>query len=59
MDFAVPADDKVKLKESEKKDKLVDGDTNCGWCTWNSPQKIDKVIIITNGICTTQNPSWK
>ena len=20
------------------------GDTNCNWCTWNNPQKIDKRI---------------
>ena len=19
-----------------------DGDTNCGWCTWNNPQRVDK-----------------
>ena len=19
-----------------------DGDTNCNWCTWNNPQRIDK-----------------
>ena len=55
VDFAVPADDRVKLIENEKKDKydeLVrelkkyvehesDGDTNCNWCSWYSHQKID------------------
>ena len=50
MDFAVPADDREIIKESEKRDKYLDlareqknkktmehegdGDTNCGWCTW-------------------------
>ena len=47
MDLAVPAGHKVKLKESEKRDKFLDrtrelkktmehesdGDTNCNWCT--------------------------
>ena len=46
MDFAVPADHRIKLKENEKKDKYLDfarelkknmeheGDnyTNCNWC---------------------------
>ena len=46
MDFAVPADYRAKLKESEKKDKYLDrvrelkktmehendNDTNCNWC---------------------------
>ena len=46
MEFAVPADHRVKLKEKEKKDKYLDlarelkktvkhesdGDTNCNWC---------------------------
>ena len=46
MDFVVPADHRVKLKESEMKDKYrdlawelkksveheLDGDTNCNWC---------------------------
>ena len=47
VDFAVPADHKIKLKECEKKDKYLDlakelkklkhtGDnyTNCNWCVW-------------------------
>ena len=47
MDFAVPADYRVKSKESEKKDKYLDltwelkktvehendGYTNCNWCS--------------------------
>ena len=48
VDFAVPADHRIKLKESEKKDKYLDlareltmeheGDnyTNCNLCVWNS-----------------------
>ena len=56
MDFAIPEDHRVKLKESEKRDKYLDfarelkktmkhegdSDTNCYWCTWNSYQKISK-----------------
>ena len=55
VDFAVSADHKVKLKESEKRDKYLDlarelkklweresdGDTNCNWCTRYSHQRID------------------
>ena len=50
VDFAVPADHRIKLKECEKKEKYLDlarelkktlehaGDnyTNCNWCVWNS-----------------------
>ena len=50
VDFAVPADSKIKLKECEKKDKYLyfarelkksvehagDNYTNCNWCVWNS-----------------------
>ena len=44
MDFTIPADHRVKIKESKKRDKYLDlarvtnimeheggGDTNCGW----------------------------
>ena len=55
VDFTEPADHKVKLKESEKRDKYLnlareqkktmghedDGDTNCIWCIRNDPQRID------------------
>ena len=49
MDFAVPAVDRVKIKESEMIGKYLDlawelkkkavehdgdCDTNCSWCTW-------------------------
>ena len=54
MDFAVQADNRVKLKESQKKDKyqeLVrelkkteehesDSDTSLNWCSWYNYQKI-------------------
>ena len=49
-------DHRVKLKESEKRDKYLDlareqknamqheggGDINCSWCTWNNPHSTDK-----------------
>ena len=48
VDFAIPADHRVKLKENEKKNKYLDiakelkktmeheSDiyTNCNWCSW-------------------------
>ena len=54
MNFAVPADHRIKLKESEKKDKYldlawelkktveheIDDLTNCKWCSWYSHQRI-------------------
>ena len=55
MDFPVPADHRVKLIESEKKDKYLglarelksveyesDGYTNCNWYSWYNHQRIDK-----------------
>ena len=56
VDFVVPADNWIKLKESEKRDKYQDfawelrkyiehegdGDTNCNWCTRNNPQRLGK-----------------
>ena len=44
VDFAVPVDHKIKLKECEKKDRELkktvelEGDnyTNCNWYVWNS-----------------------
>ena len=55
VDFAAPADCRVKLKENEKRDKYLDlarelkkpmehesdGDTICNWCTRRSHQRID------------------
>ena len=48
MDFAVPADQRVKLKESKKRGKYQDlarelesdGYTNCNWCIQYSHQRI-------------------
>ena len=54
MDFAVPADHGVKLKENESKNKYLDfarelkknvehesdGDANYKWCSWYSHQRI-------------------
>ena len=52
MNFAVPADQRVKLKEDKKRDKYLDlardqkkpsdsdGDTNCNWCAQHSHQRI-------------------
>ena len=51
VDFAVPADHRVKLKESEKKDKYLDlarglkkqgsdGYTYCNWCSLYSHKRI-------------------
>ena len=56
MDFAILADHRAKLKESEKKDKHQDltrelkktmehesdCGTNCNWCTQHNHQRIDK-----------------
>ena len=56
MDFAVPVDHKVKLKESQKKDKYLDlarglkktvehesdDYTNCNWCSWYTHWRINK-----------------
>ena len=42
VDFAVPADHRIKLKECKKKgiEKIMehagDNNTNCNWCVWNS-----------------------
>ena len=59
--MTVAADCRVKIKESEKINKYLDlareffflmeyegdSDTNCGWCTWNSPLWLGKNIVIT------------
>ena len=54
LDFSGLVDHRMKFKEIERKDKYleptkelkinheVDGDTNCGFCTWNNPQRIGK-----------------
>ena len=67
VDFAVPADHEVKLKESKKRDKYLDlarelkkettiehesdDVTNCNWRARYSHQKIDLVSLF-NGIST-------
>ena len=62
MNFAISADYRMKIKESEKKDKYVDltrelkttmdhkddGDTNYGWCTYDNPQRRWKKKLKTN-----------
>ena len=55
VNFAVPLDHRVKLKENEKKDKYLNfawelkklwnmkvSYTNCNWCYWYSHQRIIK-----------------
>ena len=56
MNFAIPYDQKVKLKESGKKCKSLDltrelkktmehkGESyiNCSWCTWKMPKGLVK-----------------
>ena len=56
VDFAVPADHRIKLKEVVKKDKYLDlsrdlkktmeydgkNYTNCDWCFWPSSKRIIK-----------------
>ena len=56
VDFAVPVDHRIKLKECEKRDKYLDlarelkktmeheGDnyTNCDWCLWRGNSRIIK-----------------
>ena len=56
VDFAVPTDHRIKLKEWEKRDKYLDlarelkktmeqdGDnyTNCDWCFWHGNKRIIK-----------------
>ena len=54
MDFAVPADYRVKLKESEKKDKYLD----LAWESkklWNRKVTIIPVII---GVLGTVTKVW-
>ena len=56
MYFAIPADDRGKIKENEKKDMYLDfarelkkavkiesnGDINYNWCTYSGPQRLGK-----------------
>ena len=56
MDFSIPVDHIINLKESVKRDRYLDllrelktmehegdGDTKCNWCTWNNIQRILKI----------------
>ena len=60
VDFAVAADHRVKIKESEKRDKYSDlarklkkktvehegdDDTNCNWRARNNPQRLCKGTV--------------
>ena len=59
VDFAVPVDHRVKLKECEKRDKYhdlawelkktveheSDSYTICSWCSWYSKQRIGKRTV--------------
>ena len=44
MDFVVPVDNRVEVKESKKTNTekpveyKADSDTNYSWCAWNSSQ---------------------
>ena len=54
MDFAIPVDHRVKIKESKNIDKYLvlakelkksmehkdDGNTSCNWCTWSGLQRL-------------------
>ena len=56
VNFTIPADHKVKIKESKKINKYFGSnkraekagkheggsETNCNWCTWKDPQKFGK-----------------
>ena len=58
VDFAVPANHRLKIKEDEQIDKYLDlarelknpveqasdGDTNCNWCAWNGPEEFGRGI---------------
>ena len=33
---------KKKYKQLHGFKYEIDGNTNCNWCTWNNPQRIDK-----------------
>ena len=73
MDFAVPADHRVKLKESEKKDKYMDFTweflknveyeskdyTNCNLCAGDSHQRIDtKTGRLGNNKTSGDHPNY-
>ena len=55
MDLAVPTDHRVKIKESEKRDKSQgnkkviehegNGETSYNWLTWNGSQRLGKAAV--------------
>ena len=49
MDFAIPADHRVKLKESEKKDKYIDPARELKKL-WN--MKVTVILIVTGALGT-------
>ena len=73
MDFAVPAEHRVKLKKGEKKDKYLDlarelkktvelesdGDINCYWCAQYSHQGFDKEAWgLENKVTSGDHPNY-
>ena len=47
VNYAVPTDHRVKIKENEKRTKKAvehedEGDTDYNWHTWNSPKRFGK-----------------
>ena len=74
VDFTALSDHRVKLKDSEKRDKYLDptrelkrtlehkgdGDTNRNCCTWNDPQRIDKGTGTLRNIRTSEeHPNYR
>ena len=51
MDFSVPADHSVKLKESEKKDKYLDLDRKLKKL-WNMKVTVISIVIVAFGTVT-------
>ena len=70
VDFVIPADHRVKIKENKKRDKYQylarelkkhkgDGDTYCGWSTWHNPQRIGKgTRRLGNKRTSTDHPDY-
>ena len=73
MDFIVPAEHRVKLKENKKRDVYqdlarelkttmendADGDTSRNWCTRNNPQKLGKgTRILGNKRTRRDHPNY-
>ncbi len=56
MDFAIPADHRVKLKESEKRDKYLDLAWELKKTLWNMKVTIIPIVIIGFGTVTNGLP---